>query len=210
MVFRPYIDSFVIVFIDDILIYSHSLWEHEQHLGVVLQTLRKQKLYANFSKCEFWMESVAFLGHVVSGEGIKEDHKKIEEVQSWPRPTSVTEIRSFLGLAGYYRRFVQGFSSIASPMTRLTQKGAPFHWSDDYEKSLQKLKTALTTTPVLVLPSSSGMYTVTFQVLDIDTSYNFLLGRPWIHAAGVVPSTLHQMVKFEYEHQEIVVHGEDE
>ncbi|XP_070018160.1 uncharacterized protein [Nicotiana sylvestris] len=125
-VFRPYIDSFVIVFIDDILIYSRSLGEHEKHLRVVLQSLREQKLYAKFSKCEFWLESVAFLGHVVSGEGIKVDPKKIEAVQSWPRPTSVTEIKSFLGLAGYYRRFMQGFLSIASHLTRLTQKGAPF------------------------------------------------------------------------------------
>ncbi|XP_070003507.1 uncharacterized protein [Nicotiana sylvestris] len=122
-VFRPYIDSFVVVFIDDILIYSRSLGEHEQHLRVVLQTLREQKLYTKFSKCEFWLESVAFLGHIVSREGLKVDSNKIEAVQSWSRPTSMTEIRSFLGLAGYYRRFVQGFSSIASPLTRLTQKG---------------------------------------------------------------------------------------
>ncbi|XP_070007505.1 uncharacterized protein [Nicotiana sylvestris] len=105
-------------------------------------------------------ESVAFLGHVVSGDGIKVDPKKIEAVQSLSRPTSVTEIRSFLGLVGYYRRFVQGSSSIASPLTRLTQKGAPFRWSNDCEASFQKLKTALITAPVLVLPSGSGMYMV--------------------------------------------------
>ncbi|XP_070044551.1 uncharacterized protein, partial [Nicotiana tomentosiformis] len=103
---------------------------------------------------------VAFLGHVVSAEGIKVDPKKIDVVQNWPRPTSVTEIRSFLGLAGYYRRFVEGFSSIASTLTRLTQKGVPFRWSDECELSFQKLKTALTTAPVLVLPTGSGSYTV--------------------------------------------------
>ncbi|XP_070048662.1 uncharacterized mitochondrial protein AtMg00860-like [Nicotiana tomentosiformis] len=108
MVFRLYIDSFVIVFIDDILIYSCSKEEHEQHMRVVLQTLREQKLYAKFSKCEFWLESVAFLGHIVSGKGIKVDPKKIEAVQNWHYPTSETEIKSFLGLAGYYRRFVEG------------------------------------------------------------------------------------------------------
>ncbi|XP_070034663.1 uncharacterized protein [Nicotiana tomentosiformis] len=99
-VFRTYIDSFVIVFIDDILIYLRSMEEHEQHLSVVLQTLREEKLYAKFYKCQFWLDYVAFLGHAVSGEGIKVDPKKIEEVQSWPRPTTATEIRSFLGLAG--------------------------------------------------------------------------------------------------------------
>ncbi|XP_070026655.1 uncharacterized protein [Nicotiana sylvestris] len=114
---------------------KNNLGEHEQHLRVVLQTLREQKLYAKFSKCKFWLESVAFFGHVISGEGIKMDPKKIEAVQSWPSATSTTEIRSFLVLAGYYYRFVQGFSSIAAPLTRLTQKGAPFCWFDDYEAS---------------------------------------------------------------------------
>ncbi|XP_070057442.1 uncharacterized mitochondrial protein AtMg00860-like [Nicotiana tomentosiformis] len=126
--------------------------KHEHHLRVVLQTLREQKLYAKFSK--------------LSGEGIKVDPKKIEAVQSWPCPTTATEIRSFLGLAGFYRRFVKGFSSITAPLTRLTQKGAPFGWSDDCEASFQKLKTALTSAPVLVLPSGSGMYTVNY-----DTSH---------------------------------------
>lgn len=100
------------------------------------------------------------MGHIVSGEGIKVDPKKIEVVQNWHRTTLATEIRSFLGLAGYYCRFVDGFSSIAEHLTKLTQKGAPFRWSDDYEVSFQKLKTALTTSPVLVLPSGSRMYIV--------------------------------------------------
>ena len=109
-VFRPYLDSFVIVFIDDILVYSRSREDHEQHLRTVLQTLREKKLYAKFSKCEFWLDSVAFLGHVVSSEGIQVDPKKIEAVPNCPRPSSATEIRSFIGLAGYYRRFMEGFS----------------------------------------------------------------------------------------------------
>ena len=102
-VFQPYLDSFVIVFINDILVYSWSREDHEQHLRTVLQILRERKLYAKFSKCEFWLDSVGFLGHIVSCEGIKVDPKKIEAVQSWSRPSSVTEIRCFLGLAGYYR-----------------------------------------------------------------------------------------------------------
>ncbi|XP_070047344.1 uncharacterized mitochondrial protein AtMg00860-like [Nicotiana tomentosiformis] len=101
--------------------------EHEQRLRVVLQTLREQKLYVKFSKCEFWLDSVALLGNVLSGEGIKVDPKKIEVVQSWHRRNTATEIRSFLGFVGYYRWFLEGFSSIAAPLTRLTQKGAPFH-----------------------------------------------------------------------------------
>ncbi|XP_070034914.1 uncharacterized mitochondrial protein AtMg00860-like [Nicotiana tomentosiformis] len=97
---------------------------------------------------------------MVSSDGINVDPKKIEAVQSWPKPSSATEIQSFLGLAGYYRRFVESFSYIDAPLTRLTQKGAPFRWSDECEVSFQKLKTALTTTPVLVFPTRSGSYTV--------------------------------------------------
>ncbi|XP_070049821.1 uncharacterized protein [Nicotiana tomentosiformis] len=106
---------------------------------------------------------MAFLGYVVSSEGIKVDPKKTEAVQSWPRPTTATEIRSFLGLAGYYRWFIEGFSSIVAPLTRLTKKGAPFRWSDDCEVSFQKLKTALAYAPMLVLPSGSWMYTVYYD-----------------------------------------------
>ncbi|XP_070025999.1 uncharacterized protein [Nicotiana sylvestris] len=119
---------FVIVFIDDILIDSRSQGEHENHLRTMLQTLREHQLYAKFSKCEFWLDSVAFLGHVVSKDGIMVDPKKTEAVQKWPRPTSPTKIRSVLGLAGYYRRYVQDFSRIAAPLTKLTQKNAKFQW----------------------------------------------------------------------------------
>ncbi|WMV37755.1 hypothetical protein MTR67_031140 [Solanum verrucosum] len=106
---------------------------------------------------------VAFLGHIVSSEGIRVDSQKIEAVKQWPRPTSATDIRSFLGLAGYYRRFVEGFSSIASPLTRLTQKKVKFQWSDDCEKSFAELKTRLTTTPVLTLPEGSDGYVIYFD-----------------------------------------------
>nr|GFD09178.1 putative reverse transcriptase domain-containing protein [Tanacetum cinerariifolium] len=109
-IFHEFLDKFVIVFIDDILVFSKSKKEHEDHLLTVLETLRQEKLYAKFSKCEFWLSSVAFLDHIVSAEGIMMDPAKVEAITKWPRPTSVTEVRSFLGLAGYYRRFVEGFS----------------------------------------------------------------------------------------------------
>ncbi|KAH0692437.1 hypothetical protein KY285_019534 [Solanum tuberosum] len=150
----------VIVFIDNILIYSRNEEEHASHLRVVLQTLKDRQLFAKFNKCEFWLQSVAFLGHIVSSEGIRVDSQKIEAVKQWPRPTSATDIRSFLGLAGYYRRFVEGFSSIASPLTKLTQKKVKFQWSDDCEKSFAELKTRLTTALVLTLLEGSDGYVI--------------------------------------------------
>jgi len=159
-VFKPFLDTFIIVFIDDILVYSKSKEEHAEHLRIALQTLKENELYAKFSKCEFWLDSVAFLGHVVSSEGIKVDPQKTEAVKNWPRPTTPTEIRSFLGLAGYYRRFVEGFSSLAAPLTKLTQKAVKFQWSDACEQSFQELKKRLTTAPVLTLPTGSGGFTV--------------------------------------------------
>ena len=122
-VFRPYLDQFVVVFIDDILVYSKDAQEHEHHLRIVLQTLRENQLFAKLSKCDFWLKEVSFLGHIVSAEGIIVDPVKIEAIVNWKPPRNVTEVRSFLGLVGYYRRFVQGFSVIASSLTRLLRKG---------------------------------------------------------------------------------------
>ena len=121
-VFLEELDKFIIVFIDDILIYSQSAEEHEQHLRIVLEKLRAHELYAKFSKCEFWLTTIAFLGHILSEEGVAVDPAKVEAVTNWKQPTTVTEVRSFLGLAGYYRRFIVGFSKIARPMTKLTKK----------------------------------------------------------------------------------------
>ncbi|CAH9101779.1 unnamed protein product [Cuscuta epithymum] len=159
-VFRELLDKFVIVFIDDILIYSKSKEEHEEHLREVLETLRKHKLYAKFSKCEFWLDQVAFLGHVVSKQGVSVDPSKVAAVRDWSRPKNAKEVRSFLGLAGYYRKFVEGFSAIALPLTTLTRKGKNFEWTDRCEKSFQELKNRLTSAPVLALPEGKEGFVI--------------------------------------------------
>ncbi|XP_060202948.1 uncharacterized protein LOC132631389, partial [Lycium barbarum] len=164
-VFKTYLDLFVIVFIDDILVYSRSETDHAEHLRIVLQTLKDRELYAKFSKCEFWLKLVAFLGHVISGEGVKVDLQKINAVKNWPRPTSASDIRSFLGLAGYYRSFVEGFSSISSPLTKLTQKKVKFQWSDACERSFEELKKRLTSAPVLTLPEGTEGFVVYSNVV---------------------------------------------
>ena len=125
-VFQPYLDQFFVVFVDDILIYSQTEWKHEYHSRIVLQLLRDHQLYAKFSKCEFWLTEMRFLGHMASASGVSVDPEKVEAVMSWERPKSVFEIRSFLGLAGYYRRFLEDFSRLAAPMTRLTRKEVKF------------------------------------------------------------------------------------
>ena len=137
------------MFLDDILMYSKDRESHDTHLQVVLETLRKEQLYAKLRKCEFWMNEVSFLGHIVSKEGIRVDPKKIEVVVEWKPPRNVTEVRSFQGLAGYYRRFVKGFSMTAAPMTRLLQKNVKYEWSEKCQRSFDNLKTFLTEAPVL-------------------------------------------------------------
>ena len=151
-VFMDYLDKFVVVFIDDVLIYSKNKEEHEEHLRKVLERLREHQLYAKFSKCDFWLKKVDFLGHVITAEGIAVDPAKVEAVQNWQQPKNVRDIRSFLGLAGYYRRFIEDFSRIARPMTQLIKKDSKFVWSEACEKSFLELKRRLTTTPVLTLP----------------------------------------------------------
>ncbi|GKA96705.1 putative reverse transcriptase domain-containing protein [Tanacetum coccineum] len=152
---KPYLDKFMIVFIDDTLIYSKNKQEHEEHLKQTLELLRKEELYAKFSKCEFWIPKVQFLGHVIDSEGIHVDPAKIESIKDWTSPKSPTEIRQFLGLAGYYRRFIEGFSKIAKPMTKLTQKKVKFVWGDKQEAAFQLLKQKLCSAPILALPEGS-------------------------------------------------------
>ncbi|WVZ93199.1 hypothetical protein U9M48_039199 [Paspalum notatum var. saurae] len=151
-VFMNELDKFVVVFIDDILVYSKNKKEHEEHLRIVLSRLREHKLYAKFSKCAFWLNEVAFLGHVLSEKGVAVDPSKVED--------TVTEIRSFLGLAGYYRRFIKGFSKIAKPMTALTQKNAKFVWSPKCDEAFQTLKKLLTSAPILPQPDITKPFEV--------------------------------------------------
>nr|GFC18111.1 putative reverse transcriptase domain-containing protein [Tanacetum cinerariifolium] len=159
--------KFVIVFIDDILVFSKSKEENKDHLRTVLQILRQEKLYAKISKCEFWLSSVAFPGHIVSAEGIMMDPAKVKAITKWPRPTSVTEVSSFLGLAGYYRRFVEGFSRLALPLTKLMRKGEKFVWNEELEKSFEELKQRLVSAPVLTL---SEIWTI-IENLDEQTEF---------------------------------------
>ncbi|KAJ9541742.1 hypothetical protein OSB04_028248 [Centaurea solstitialis] len=142
---RPYLDKFVIVFIDDILIYSQSKKDHEQHLRLILELLKAEKLYAKFSKCEFWIREVHFLGHVVNDEGIHVDPAKIEDINKWEAPKTPTEIRQFLGLAGYYRRFIANFSKIAQPLTTLTQKDKKFFFERKPGNFIKKTRKKETT-----------------------------------------------------------------
>ncbi|KAJ9557882.1 hypothetical protein OSB04_012496 [Centaurea solstitialis] len=166
---RPMLDRSVIVFIDDILIYSKSKEEHVEHLREVLEVLRKEKLYEKFSKCDFWLQEVQFLGHLVNREGIKVDPAKIEMVMNWETPKTPTEIRSFLGLAGYYRQFIQDFSKIAVPLMRLTRKSEPFVWGAEQEASFDTLRRKLCEAPVLTLPEGVEDLTV-----YCDASYHGL------------------------------------
>ncbi|GKC00466.1 putative reverse transcriptase domain-containing protein [Tanacetum coccineum] len=157
---KPYLDKFMIVFIDDILIYSKSKQEHEEHLKLILELLKKEQLYAKFSKCEFWIPKVQFLGHVIDSQGIHVDPAKIKSIKYWASPKTATEIHQFLGLASYYRRFIKGFSKIAKLMTKLTQKKVKFDWGDKEETTFQLIKHKLCSAPILALPEGSENFIV--------------------------------------------------
>jgi hypothetical protein len=159
-VFREYLDKFVQVFIDDILIYSRTTEEHDEHLRLVLQCLREHKLYGKLSKCSFYQSRIHYLGHVISGEGIAVDPAKVEAIMEWPAPTNVTEVRSFMGLAGYYRRFVEGFSKIANPITELQKKNKKFVWTEKCAEAFRRLKELLTTAPILKVPDMDADFLV--------------------------------------------------
>ncbi|GKE52418.1 putative reverse transcriptase domain-containing protein [Tanacetum coccineum] len=149
---KLYLDKFVIVSIDDILIYSRNKKEHTNHLRIILELLKKDKLYAKFFKCDFWINIVQFLGQVIDSQGIHVDSAKIEAVKNWASPTTPTEVRQFLGLDGYYHRFIEGFLKIAKSLTELTQKNKKYIWGENQESAFQLLKQKLCEAPILALP----------------------------------------------------------
>ncbi|GJS45664.1 putative reverse transcriptase domain-containing protein [Tanacetum coccineum] len=157
---KPYLDKFVIVFIDDILIYSKNKEEHEKHLKIILELLKNEQLYAKFSKCDFWLESVQFLGHVINNKGVHVDPAKVEAIRNWSAPTTPKEVRQFLGLAGYYRRFIEGFSLISKPLTKLTEKNKKYEWGTEEDEAFQTLKQKLCSAPILALPEGTENFVV--------------------------------------------------
>jgi hypothetical protein len=156
----PELDKFVVVFIDDILVFSKSEDEHTKHLHTVHQWLHDHRLYVKLSKCDFWLREIKFLGHTISQDGIAVDLEKVQEVTDWKPPTTVRQIRSFLGLAGYYRRFIPDFSRIAKPMTELLKKGVKFDWDQKCEDAFHALRRHLTTAPMLAQPDNTKSFDV--------------------------------------------------
>ncbi|GKA34004.1 putative reverse transcriptase domain-containing protein [Tanacetum coccineum] len=154
---KPYLGKFIIVFIDDIL---YSCNKEEHHLRIILELLKKAKLYAKFSKCDFWISIVQFLRHVIDSQGIHFDPAKIEAVNNWASPTTPTEVRQFLGLAGYYRRFIKDFSKIAKSLTELTQKNKKYIWGENQESAFQLLKQKLCEAPILALPEGNDDFVI--------------------------------------------------
>jgi hypothetical protein len=158
-VFMPELDKFV-VFIDDILIYSKTKEDHAEHLRIVLTRLREHQLYAKFSKCEFWLDTIPFLGHILSAKGVAVDPSKVKDILEWKPPTTVHQVRSFLGMAGYYRHFFLDFSKIAKPITELLKNHVKIVWSSECNKAFEELKRLLTTAPVLAQPDIEKSFDV--------------------------------------------------
>ncbi|GJV34102.1 putative reverse transcriptase domain-containing protein [Tanacetum coccineum] len=184
---RPYLDKFMIVFIDNISIYSKTQEEHVEHLRLVLELLKKEKLYAKFSKCESWLREVRFLGHVINGNGINVDPSKIEAIKNWKAPRTLTEVRSFLGLAGYYRRFIENFFKIAKSLTILTQKSKTFNWGEEQEYAFQTLEDKLCNAHILALSDRSVYFVVYCDASEIE------LGCLLMHRGKVIAYASRQL-----------------
>ncbi|GJT43198.1 putative nucleotidyltransferase, ribonuclease H [Tanacetum coccineum] len=206
---KPYLDKFVIVFIDDILIYSKTKEDHENHLRLMLDLLRKEKLYAKFSKCEFWLQEVHFLGHVVNHDGIHVDPSKIEAVKSWKAPTTPSEVRSFLGLAGYYRRFIENFSKIAKPLTSLTQKNQKYEWGEKQEEAFQTLKDNLCNAPILSLPDGVEDFVIhekNYTTHDLELGavvFALKIWRHYLYGTKSVIYTDHKSLQYIFDQKEL-------
>jgi hypothetical protein len=190
-VFMEYLDKFVVVFIDNILVFSKTEEEHEVHLWLVLEKLKAHQLYAKFSKCKFWITEVAFLGHIISAGGVSVDPGKVKDMQNWVPPIRVSEIQSFLRLVGYYRCFTKDFTKIAKPMMRLLEKNKDFNWTPECQASFEELKKRLTSAPVLIQPDACK----TFDIY-CDASRQGL-GYVLIQGGRVVSYASHQLRKHE-------------
>ncbi len=171
-IFREWFDDFVIVYIDDILIYSGSLEEHAEHLHKVFQRLRENKLYAKFEKCEFGVAEVDFLGHKITQKGLKMDDHKVKAIVDWEPPKSVSALRSFLGLASYYRKFIKNFAKIVVPLTNLLKKSAvTYEWEGACDEAFETLKGILVKASVLKLPDFDKDFEIHSDASD------FAIGR---------------------------------
>jgi hypothetical protein len=164
--FRDYLDRFVLVFLDDILIFSRTLEEHERHVRLVLQRLADMKLYAKRSKCEFFQHEVEFLGHRVGQDGLKVMHEKVLAVEQWPTPSNVADVRAFLGLTGFYRKFVRDFSRVAAPLSELTKDDVKFTWAAPQQLAFDALKASLRSAPVLLLPDPTLPFVIHSDASD--------------------------------------------
>ena len=160
-ILKPLLDKSVIVYIDDILIFSKNDQEHQEHIRQVFKLLREHKLYGKVSKCEFFKKSVAYLGHIISDEGISTDPQKVEAIKAWPIPKNLKELQSFLGICNYYQRFIPHYSGIATPLTNLTHKNTEYQWTSQAQEAFEELKDLLTRAPVLCIPDPLKPFTVT-------------------------------------------------
>ncbi|GJW76298.1 putative reverse transcriptase domain-containing protein [Tanacetum coccineum] len=205
---RPYLDKFVIVFIDDILIYSKTREEHVEHLRLVLELLKKEKLYAKFSKCEFWIREVQFLGHVINSNRIHVDPSKIEVVKNWKASRTLSVVRSFLGLAGYYHRFIENFYKIAKSLTILTQKCKTFDWGEEQELAFQTLKDKLCNAPVLALSDGPEDFVVYYDASGIGLGlgavvFAFKIWRHYLYRTKSVIYTDHKSLQHIFSQKEL-------
>lgn len=182
-VFKPYLHRFVLVFFDDILVYSPDATKHKQHMATVLHTLQENQLYANLDKWEFGQPKLAYLGHVISAQGVAVDWSKIEAMLQWPKPANLKQLRSFLGLTGYYRKFIAGYATLAQTLTDQMKKDQ-YGWSNEATVSFEQFKQALASAPILAMPDFNKAF-----VVETDAS-GFGLGAVLLQEGHPIASTV--------------------